>query len=169
VRRLLVVLALLVGAWLLAAVVLFLVPHDDRPVRADAVVVLQGSDTRLPVGLALVEDGYAPLLVVSRGSRKKLERRVCAGRAPVPVLCFRSTSTRGEARFIAALARRRGLETIDVVTSQFHVLRARIVLGRCFHGELRMVGSANPSWRMPLVMLSESAKLAYQLVVARGC
>jgi hypothetical protein len=168
-RRLLVAAGILVGAWLALAVTLFVVQHDDEPIPADAVVVLQGSDTRLPVGLELVEQGYAPLLVVSRGSRTKLERRVCAGEAPVRVLCFRSTSTRGEARFIGRLARERGLRRLDVVTSEFHVLRARLVLERCFDGELRVVGSANPTWRMPWVMVTETAKLAYQLVIAREC
>jgi uncharacterized SAM-binding protein YcdF (DUF218 family) len=169
VRRLLLVLGVIFAAWLAVAIALFVVHHDDEPIHADAVVVLQGSNTRLPVGYRLVQEGYAPLLVVSRGSRLKLEKRLCSGRTPVRVLCFQSTSTRGEARFIAALAREQNLRRLDVVTSQFHVLRARIVLERCYDGELRMVGSANPTWRMPLMMVTETAKLAYQLVVDRKC
>ncbi len=168
-RRLLLVLGAIFAAWLVLAIVLFVVHHDDEPIHADAVVVLQGSNTRLPVGYRLVADGYAPLLIVSRGSRLKLERRLCSGRTPVRALCFQSTSTRGEARFIGALARERNLRRLDVVTSQFHVFRARMILERCYDGELRMVGSANPTWRMPLMLLSETAKLAYQAIISRAC
>jgi uncharacterized SAM-binding protein YcdF (DUF218 family) len=169
VRRLLVVAGALLAVWLAVAIALFVVHHDDEPIRADAVVVLQGSDTRLPVGYRLVEEGYAPLLIVSRGSRLKLERRVCSGRTPVRAVCFQATSTRGEARTVAKLARERNLRRLDVVTSEFHVLRARIVFERCYDGELRLVGSANPTWRMPWILVTETAKLAYHLVVARDC
>ena len=168
-KRLLVVPALVVGAWLAVAIALFVVRHDDRPMRADAVVVLQGSDTRLPLGYRLVQEGYAPLLVVSRGSNLKLEDRVCGGGVAVRVVCFRATSTTGEAAFVAQLARQRRLRRLDVVTSQFHVFRTRLLFERCYHGELRMIGSANPTWRMPWLMVTETAKLAYQLAIARGC
>jgi uncharacterized SAM-binding protein YcdF (DUF218 family) len=156
-------------AWLAAAIALFVVHHDDAPARADAVVVLQGSRARLPAGYRLARDGYAPLLVVSRGSKLKLEDRICAGRAGVRAVCFRATSTRTEAEFLGRLARERGLRSLDVVTSDFHVFRARIVLKRCYHGELRMVGVAEPWWRLPKQMVSETLKLGYQLIVARDC
>src|SRR5436309_538964 len=105
-RLLLKLVALAVLAWGLAVSVIFAVDHGGRPVRADAVVVLVGSKTRLPVGLRLVRQGYAPLLVVSTGGRTKLERRVCGGRVAVRAVCFTAvpSSTRGEAQFIGRLA-----------------------------------------------------------------
>jgi uncharacterized SAM-binding protein YcdF (DUF218 family) len=168
------VLPLAVLAWAAAVSILYALNHGARPVRADAVVVLQGSKTRLPVGLRLVREGYAPLLVISRGDRKKVERRLCSGRQRLPhvrVVCFDAepTSTRGEAEFIGRLARRRGLARIDVVTSQFHVFRARIVIERCYHGDLRMVGAPQETWKLPWLALTETAKLVYQLAVARSC
>src|SRR5260221_11002466 len=66
IRRLLLVLAVLVGAWLVACAFLFVWPKTDKPGRADAVVVLSGGgDRRLDPALALVRRGVAPLLVIS--------------------------------------------------------------------------------------------------------
>ncbi len=62
-----VVVAILLCA-IAAAVALFVVDHGDSPMRADAVFVMSGSPTRLPVGVKLVRQGYAPLLVVSRST-----------------------------------------------------------------------------------------------------
>jgi uncharacterized SAM-binding protein YcdF (DUF218 family) len=173
-RTIVVALLVVVLAWALAAAVVFALYHGQDPVHADAVVVLQGSKTRLPVGLKLVEEGYAPLLVISRGDRRRLEAKLCGGReriAHVQVLCFDASppSTRGEAREIARLARERGLETVDVVTSQFHVFRAGIVIRRCYHGKLVMVGAPQQWWKLPWQALSETAKLGYQLTIARSC
>ncbi len=164
---------LLVVAWAFGAIALFGIHHDGPPVHADAVVVLEGSNTRLPLGVKLVQEGYAPLLVVSRGDSKKLEQKVCGGtdHLKARVICFyaKPASTRGEAEEIGRLAERLELRRIDVVTSQFHVFRARMLIRRCYHGDLHMVGSSQPEWKFPLYALSETAKLAYQLVFARSC
>jgi uncharacterized SAM-binding protein YcdF (DUF218 family) len=173
-RTIAVVVLTVVLVWAAAVAVVGALYHGRSPEKADAVVVLQGSKTRLPLGLKLVEQGYAPLLVISRGDRKRLEARLCSGRQRIPrvsVLCFVAdpSSTRGEAEFIGRLAKRRGVDRIDVVTSQFHVFRAGIVIRRCYHGDLRMVGAPQQWWKLPLQALSETAKLGYQLVFARAC
>jgi uncharacterized SAM-binding protein YcdF (DUF218 family) len=161
-------LLLALAAWVVVAVLLFVVHHGDRPVRADAVVSLAGTKARLPVALRLVRAGYAPLLVVSRSDRPDaLELRACAHRVGVRMRCFRAYpySTRGEARFIGS----QGWRAVDVVTSQFHVFRARIVIERCFHGRLHVVGAPESKLRLPVDMAKESAKLLYQELAARGC
>ena len=168
-KRWLPLLALLFGVWLAVAIALFVVHHDDEPIRADAVVVLQGSKTRLPLGYRLMQEGYAPLMLISRGSKQKLEDRLCDGRTRFDVVCFSATSTRGEARIVTRIARERDLRRLDVVTSQFHVLRTRRIFRRCYDGELRMVGSSQQWWRLPKNMVTETAKLAYQSVFAREC
>lgn len=162
------VLLTLVVAYVAVAGYLFVVHHDDRPAKADAVVVLSGTKERLPVGQRLVREGYAPLLVVSRSTHPKAaELRACRTGA----LCFRADpySTRGEARAIARLAAARHWRTVDVVTSQFHVFRARILIRRCYHGGLRMVGAPEPAWRLPYDAVKETVKLVYQETFARGC
>ena len=165
-----VLLVALVG-WVGAAGWLFGVRHDGRPRRADAVVVLAGSKTRLPVGVRLVREGYAPLLVVSRGRSTRLEERLCNGVTGLHVICFdpEPNSTVGEAHYVGELERRRGLGRIDVVTSHFHVFRARVLIERCYHGELTMVGAPQAEWKLPWYMVTETGKLLYQLTVARAC
>ena len=131
-------------------------------------IVLSGTHQRLPVGQRLVREGYAPLLVVSRSTHPTVaEQRACRAGA----LCFRAKpySTRGEARAIARLAAARGWRTVDVVTSQFHVFRARILIRRCYHGGLRMVGASQSPLRLPIAIAKESLKLVYQEVFVRGC
>ena len=116
-----------------------------------------------------MRDGYAPLLLVSRGSKLALERRLCDGETGLEVVCFSATSTRGEARIVSRIAHERNLRSLDVVTSQFHVFRARRIFERCYDGDLRMVGSGQTWWLIPKYMVTESVKLAYQTVFARGC
>lgn len=162
------ILLVLVAAFVATGAYLVAVPHDDRPAKADAVIVLSGTRQRLPVGVRLVRDGYAPLLVVSRSTNpKQLERRLCRSGA----LCFRADpySTRGEARAIARLAAQHHWRTVDVVTSKFHIYRARIVIRRCYHGELHMIGAPQSRLHLPLDAVKETLKLIYQETVARGC
>jgi uncharacterized SAM-binding protein YcdF (DUF218 family) len=166
--------ALLLAAWLAAASYLFLWPHDDElPPRADAVVVLSGSKQRLPVGLRLVREGLAPVLVLSSGPEaEEIDPRVarlCAG--PRPPVCFEAdpSSTRGEARAIARLTRGRGWDELVVVTSGFHVFRARRILERCYGGRLWLADAPVDWWWLPWAMATESVKLALAETVRRDC
>jgi uncharacterized SAM-binding protein YcdF (DUF218 family) len=163
----------LVVAWGAVAIALFVVRHGDKPVHADAVFVLSGSPTRLPVGIKLVRQGYAPLLVISRTlpSAKPLEDRACAGKLDVRTLCFQADpySTVGEAEELGRLAAERHWTAVDVVTSEYHVVRARILLKRCYHGGLRVVGAPDQLLLLPWNAVLESVKLVYHEVVHRGC
>jgi uncharacterized SAM-binding protein YcdF (DUF218 family) len=175
-RRILLPLAGLALAWLVATAVLFVWPSTDSPGRADAVVVLSGGrDTRLDPALRLMQQHVAPLLVISGpgyDARWKKARALCAhGARGFRVLCFdpKPYSTRGEARGIARLARHHGWKTIDVITSRYHVFRARLIIGRCYHRRLRMIG-ASYSWTdAPVSWLSEWGKLLVQVTVQRSC
>jgi uncharacterized SAM-binding protein YcdF (DUF218 family) len=164
---------LLLVAWIAAAVLLFVVHHDDKPVHANAVFVLSGSRTRLPVGLKLVREGWAPLLVVSRSEANatELELKACAHQLDVRVLCVGAHpySTVGESELLARLAAGRHWSAVDVVTSQYHVFRARILLKRCYHGTLRVVGAPNGWVAVAENAVLESLKLAYHELVHRGC
>jgi uncharacterized SAM-binding protein YcdF (DUF218 family) len=158
-------------AWAIAAAALFALDHGGKPIDADAVVVLSGSKTRLPVGLRLFRKGYAPLLLVSEGGHaSQLERQVC-GEHSAHVRCFVAVpySTRGEAETIGRLAGELHLARLDVVTSQFHVFRAGILIERCYHGSLRMVGAPQDWWKLPWLEATETAKLVYQLTAVRSC
>ena len=173
-RLSLLALTALVVAWLAATAVLFVWPHEDSPAHADAVVVLSGSRTsRLDKALTLMRRGVAPVLVISDG-RDPLwpqANRLCAGGGRFAVLCFRPSpySTRGEAEAVASMAARRGWRSIVIVTSTYHVSRARLLFERCFHGRVQAVGSRYTLTRLPYEVVAEWAKLALAETFRRGC
>ena len=163
-------------AWLIATGVLFVWPSTDSPGRADAVVVLSGGrDRRLDPALRLMRQHVAPLLVISGTGfdpKWKKARALCAhGSQGFRVVCFdpQPYSTRGEARGIARLARQHGWRTVDVVTSRYHVFRAAMLIERCYHGRLRMIGASYPWSDVPIAWLSEWGKLLVQVTAERSC
>jgi uncharacterized SAM-binding protein YcdF (DUF218 family) len=179
-RRLLVALAMLVGLWLVVCAVLFVWPpaNSAPPAHADAVFVLSGGlNRRLDPALKLVQRGVAPVLAISSpfvDSKWKKAQRLCRGEdgpTRFRVLCFQAVpyDTRGEARAIARLAREHGWTRVVVVTSTYHVTRARMLVRRCYHGRLWMVGTGSPWQRLPTEWLLESGKLLVQSTVERGC
>jgi uncharacterized SAM-binding protein YcdF (DUF218 family) len=174
VRRVLAVGLPLLAAWLVVASALFVWPHDDEPItgRADAVVSLAGSANRLPAAQRLVADGVAPVLAVSLdGSENNRDSEQLCRRPRPRLVCFRADpiSTRGEARSLGRLAQEHGWDDVVVVTSDFHVFRARMILERCYADRLRIDGvSSSPLWR-PWHMATESVKLVLALTLRRRC
>ena len=171
-RALKLLFALLVAVVLAAVTAyLFVWPgEDDVDTRADAVVVLAGGqDNRQPEGERLVYAG-APTLVISDGNTKGWDEanRLCeSGEAvcsdPGPY------STQGEARWIAAEAERQGWDSLVVVTSSYHVRRARVIVERCFDGELSVVGSDPSVANRILGIAWEWPKSLYYLAWNREC
>lgn len=178
-RRLVWVVGVLAAAWIVACLVLFVHSpwQTGAPARADAVVVLSGGlNARLDPGLALMRRRVAPVLVVSgafHGTHWKKAIRLCRGAYHVRyrVLCPepRPYSTQGEARMIERLARADHWSRVVVVTSTFHVTRARMLVRRCYDGKLWLVGTHTPWWKLPGEFVSETGKLIVQLTVQRGC
>ena len=125
---------------------LFVWPASDTVHPADAVVVLAGGNgERLDRALELVRDGVAPTLAVSFGSD-----RLCGSAQPFRVVCFRPSpdNTRGEAEAIGRLAQAHGWTDIVLVTSTSHVTRARLLVERCYSGQLQ-VAPATPDANVP--------------------
>jgi aminopeptidase-like protein len=75
----------------------------------------------------------------------------------------------GEAELLARLAAARGWHRVDVVTSQYHVVRARLLIARCYRGQLRVVGAHDTFWDVVINAALESGKLVYHELVHRGC
>jgi uncharacterized SAM-binding protein YcdF (DUF218 family) len=174
----LLVVGILLAAWLVLCLVLFVWPaaQTGAPEHADAVVVLSGERARLPKALSLIRSGVAPVLAISSVQKTpswRQARALCAkGRYErARVVCFlaRPYSTRGEARAVARLAPARGWTSVVVVSSTFHLTRVKMLFRRCWHGKLYLVGSHTPWWRQPLDWVSETGKLAVQLTAQRGC
>lgn len=137
--------------WLLACYSLFINPPVFGPdyvagVNADAVVVLGGdSSERLPLAEELVAAGHAPILAISRTDTPGNvdADRLCKRPAHASRVCFEPSplTTRGEARAVARLAADRDWDTVLVVTSDYHALRAFTNLRQCSDTELVMVPS----------------------------
>jgi uncharacterized SAM-binding protein YcdF (DUF218 family) len=128
--------ALVVVSLVVVNLELFVWPSTDTLQHADAVVVLAGGDgERLDRGLALARDGVAPTLVASTGPN-----RLCNYEQRFAVICFlpRPNNTRGEVEAIAQLAREHRWRRIVLVTSTYHVMRAQLLLHRCWSGTVEM-------------------------------
>jgi uncharacterized SAM-binding protein YcdF (DUF218 family) len=174
-RPLLLLVAGLVLGWAVASAVMFVWPPRGSDGRADAVVVLAGGrGPRLSEGLALVRRGTAPVLVVSDAWSPTWPEanRLCAGRpAPVPVVCFHPEpySTRGEAEAFAKLAARRGWRSVVVVSSRYHLVRARMLFERCYDGRVETASSSGSLLGRILAAPIETIKLGYALLIKRDC
>jgi uncharacterized SAM-binding protein YcdF (DUF218 family) len=177
-RRLLLVLAALVAAWLVACLVLFVWPPGETgaPKHADVVVVLSGDKRRLEPGLELIRRGVAPVLAISTVGRTRhwvaAEQLCTAGRyRGARVLCFDAVpySTQGEARTMRGIVRSHRWRSLVVVTSTFHVTRAKMLFRRCLDIPIYVVGASSTWWRLPEEWASETGKLLVQLTAQRGC
>jgi len=180
--RLLIVLLVLVDTIAIfsaATYKLFVDPQIDPVRRSDAVVVIAGGPLRLKKGIELAQEGVAPLLIVSvpRGAwaYKEEAPHLCDGhgaRRPFELICFHPNpeSTQGEARAVKRIAATRHLRSVIVVTSYFHVSRARLEMRRCFHGRLAVIGTPlnNPA-KEPFWIALEWPKLIYAETLNRGC
>lgn len=137
----------LVVAWLVACLILFAAPAVDQPEHADAVVVLAPPlpTGRLAYAESLMAEGYADTLVISvpKDSTGVAPTHLCEEDHPYEIVCFTPDpiTTRGEARALQPLAEEKGWQTINVVTNDFHVTRARIILKRCYAGDLNMLAA----------------------------
>jgi uncharacterized SAM-binding protein YcdF (DUF218 family) len=174
-RRFLLALACaFVVALVASSAILFVWPSQDSPERASAVVVLAGAKRpRLDKALSLMRRRVARWLVISDGWDPTWPQanRLCAGHASFRVVCFHANpySTRGEAETVARIAAAHGWRSLVVVTSTYHVRRAKLLFERCFHGRVQAVGAHYGVSELPGVLASEWAKLVYALTVARDC
>jgi uncharacterized SAM-binding protein YcdF (DUF218 family) len=137
----------LVVAWLVLCYLVIADPTVNHPRRADAIVVLGPPDDngRVDTALSLIRQHVATNLVISMTSeRQRQARSLCA--APqdgFDVTCFRPqpSTTRGEAKHVRDLARQHGWTSVVVVTSTYHVSRARMTFDRCLDGMLYLVAA----------------------------
>jgi uncharacterized SAM-binding protein YcdF (DUF218 family) len=161
--------------WVIAAAALFVWAPRGPGAHADAVVVLAGGrGPRLSEGLALVRQGIAPVLVVSDGWSPTWPEanRLCAGRhAPVRVVCFHPEpySTHGEAEAFTNLAAQRRWKSVIVVSSRYHLVRARMLFERCYDGTISTAAADGSVLGRMLASPIETVKLGYALLIRRGC
>jgi uncharacterized SAM-binding protein YcdF (DUF218 family) len=147
-RWALAVVAVLLTIWLVGGYFVVVHPVTNRLQRVDAIVVLGAPDVdgREVYGLELAQELYAPVVAISvESARQHRLNGPCNGAAVgVTVMCFIPSprTTQGEARQIRAYAAEYGWKSIIVVTSSYHISRARLIVGRCFHGQIIMAATS---------------------------
>jgi hypothetical protein len=143
-RAVTVVGALLLG-WLVVCLLVVVHPTVNQPTRADAVMVLGPPTDRLGTARDLLAHGMATNLVISLNSPKQRQANALCESPPagITVTCFQPSppTTQGEARQLGRLASQRGWKTVIVVTSKYHVSRARLLMDRCVDGRVEVVAA----------------------------
>lgn len=184
------------GRWLLAAATVALVlgvvaaglswrwfvrPTEDGPVPADAIVMFGGAGRRFHKAVELAESGYADVVVLSDPQEEDEEYTAfgwfCRN-TPRPgyephdyeAICFEppTHTTRGESRWVAELARERGWRSINLVTTTEQATRARMLLARCWDGEIHVVTVPTDLFR-PARILYEWGAMARATIERRSC
>jgi uncharacterized SAM-binding protein YcdF (DUF218 family) len=131
----------------------------------DAVVVLTGGPGRVRRGLDLLAAGQAKRMLVSGVDRRVKPHELAAeyGVKPRLVDCcvdlgHESVDTRSNAAETAAWARKRGFHSIRLVTTDWHMPRARYELARQVDPDVAIVTDAVASEPGLLALLKEYNK-----------
>lgn len=145
-------------------------PPQGAPARVNAIVMLAGPGARLTVAVQLARQGRAPVLVVSRGHLGY------GGPCPKPIagvriICFDPSpaDTRGEAEYVARLARRYRWHSVVLVTTREQATRARLLLGRCYSGSVYVVTAAQPWYMWPYQVAYGWGSLLKAIFLQRAC
>lgn len=147
------ILAALVLIWLLgfAWFALFL-PQPLGDWRTDGIVVLTGGPYRIDRALDMLEKGQAQRLLISGVGRDvrpedlaETYKRPLALFQCCVALGFDAADTRGNGEEVAGWVRRRGYKSIRLVTTDWHMRRARYELERTLPNDITIVSDAVPS------------------------
>jgi uncharacterized SAM-binding protein YcdF (DUF218 family) len=164
-----IVLVVVVGAFVAATLWLFVLAPSAHPRHDDAIVVLAGDRDRLDTGLRLLREDVAPTLVLSRDPAPWHRAAELCARSDFVCIHAHPYSTQGEAETVRRLARRHGWHRIVVVTSRYHLRRARMLFRRCLHSTPAFVAASTTFWDYVENIPWEWAKLVYQATIDRGC
>jgi uncharacterized SAM-binding protein YcdF (DUF218 family) len=166
--RLLSVLAIAWGLGFAAFMLLLAQPAED--VTTDAVVVPTGGPGRIDRGLALVEAGKAKRMLVTGvapGVRKIDVARINGH--PATVACCvdlgpEAVDTRSNAEETARWVADHHYRSIRLVTSDWHMARARMELGAALGGDVRIVRDGVPAEQRLGLLVNEYNKLLLRRV-----
>ena len=124
---------------------LYVFPASDAPREVDAVYVI-GPPTAPRIELAerMIEDGLSDTMVVSLNDEPADRAQypeaveVCEQPQDYTVHCDRPEpfTTRGEARWIRELIDDNAWQSVAVVTITPHITRARVIMERCWDGDV---------------------------------
>lgn len=169
-RKSLIVALVLVVAFGVATARLLVWPAQGMPSQVSAIVMLAGPGDRLPAALKLAREHRAPMLVVSQGQHGY--GGPCPAATPgVKLICFDPDpgNTRGEAEYAGRLAREYHWTSVVLVTTRAQDTRARILMGRCFGGQVYAVTGSLPLGSWPYQIAYEWGALFKALAMYRSC
>ncbi len=162
---------LVVVVFLALTTVLFVWPATDPPQHVDAILSLNGPNEggREAVAVSLAEEGYARILLFSRGGDGN--DTPCPKVHGVLVVCFDDVAdnTRGEAQFAAQYATQHHLHSLMIVPGRSQATRAHLLLERCFSGRIVVVPASQPLLGDSDNVLHEWAGVLDSLLINRGC
>jgi uncharacterized SAM-binding protein YcdF (DUF218 family) len=127
--------------------VLLPTPADDR--QTDGIVVLTGAPKRIERGLDLLERKRSSRMLVS-GVAPAVRRVELAAQYPASAHLFaccidlgrESEDTRSNAEEVARWVKKRGFKSVRLVTTDWHMPRARLELARQLPDHVVLVGDA---------------------------
>lgn len=168
-------LALVVLAWIFGlAIFVLTLPGPAGAIRTDAIVVLTGGPGRVARGVALLRAGRAKRLLISGVDRtvRPHELAVATG-TPMRLfdccidLGFGAVDTRSNADETAAWMQQHGYRSLRIVTSAWHMPRARMELSARFGPDIDLIEDAVPAERAPWPLIQEYAKYVLRLVALK--
>ena len=125
-------------------------PADDR--RTDGIVVLTGGAARMERGFDLLKRGRADRMLISGVDRSVRPNELAAEYGEEPALfecCIdlgrEAVDTRSNAAETGLWLERRKMKSVRLVTTDWHMPRARFELARELDGRVELVGDAVPS------------------------
>lgn len=146
-------------------------PADDRV--TDAIVVPTGAANRVRRGLALLQRHRAKRMLVS-GADRRVKPHELAASFGVPAalvdccidLGREAVDTRSNAEETAAWVRARHYRSVRLVTTDWHMARARFELARLLDRDVLLLGDAVPSEPGLMSLLTEYNKYVLRRMTA---
>ena len=126
-----------------------LLPQPAGPAGTDGVVVLTGGARRIEHGLKVLEDGTARFMLIS-GVDRSVRPSELAAEYDRPAalfdccidLGFQAVDTRSNALETARWVQKRKLRSVRLVTSDWHMRRARLELDQALPPDVEIVSDA---------------------------
>lgn len=170
-RALARLLSVAVIAWSLGFAAFMLLLAQPAPdVRTDAIVVPTGGPGRIPRGLTLLAAGKAERMLVTGVATgvRKADLAHALGHDAVIACCVdlgrEAVDTRSNAEETAAWVQRHGYRSVRLVTSDWHMARARMELGAALAPEVRIVRDGVPAEARLGLLVNEYNKLLLRRV-----
>jgi uncharacterized SAM-binding protein YcdF (DUF218 family) len=144
------IIALILLAWILGFIwFALLLPRPAAPSRTDAIVVLTGGPGRIDRGLNMLQRKMAGRMLISGVDRDvkpgelAAEYQVAEGVfACCIALGFEAVDTRSNAQEVARWVARRKYQSIRLITTDWHMRRARAELRRSLKPDVVIISDA---------------------------